>query len=374
MHAGLPPPVYVTGGELHFNHSAITVGELRGFSGTGSEVTYVGYPVESCNIDIFAAYLRTGHVRRLTTHPGYVDPVHMSPDDGSMVIMDTRGSGRTEFMDGMRGIPPIADILTTTVCSSVRNNGQRRFFQPWLLDRYGDRGDYYGQEINGASTGIAGSGDIDDPEWNGGADPWFSNDGTQIVYYQAQTVPPACGGKNPLPCYNSTEPGGRMERLMLARLVERSPLPVRKISKMSDRIPWAAPYVVGEDEPSPSYTLAGNYTLNGEASGYASIDIVKDQAKTSIQTIKVRFENFSDDGLSTLHGTQNISRKVESYTINTVDWYSDLRREGQWSSRQSTSFEGFHMSIDVLSNIFTANGTLTTVAEGLTFKQPQDGT
>ncbi|KAK4493911.1 hypothetical protein PRZ48_015096 [Zasmidium cellare] len=376
MHSGLSPPIYAVGDELHFNHSAITVGELRGFSGTGNEVTYVGYPVESCNIDVFAADLRTGALRRLTAHPGYVDPVQMSPDDRLMVIMDTRGSGRTEFMDGMRGIPPIVDLLTTTVCSSVRNNGQRRFFQPWLLDRYGDRGDYYGQEINGASTGFAGSGGFDDPEWNGGADPWFSNDGTRIVYYQVQTIPPACGGENPLPCSNSSEPGGRRERLMIAHLVERSPLPARNVMPMPDVIPWAVPYVPGETVPAPAYLnlKSGNYTLKGEVSGSASIEIIENDSKTAIQMIKVGFDNFSDDGLATLSGTQNITRNVEGFTINTLDWYSNLTREGIWPSRQFTSPAGFHMSIYVLTNLFEANGTLVTIAEGLTFRQPQDGT
>ncbi|KAK4620181.1 hypothetical protein CLAFUW4_20065 [Fulvia fulva] len=144
------PPIYANGSELHFNPDAITVGELRGFSGTGREVTYIGHPTESCNIDVYAADLYAGKVRHLASHPGYVDPMQMSPDDGSIVIMDTRGSGRTEFMDRMRGLPPVSDLITTTACSSVRNNGARRFFQPWLLDRHGNRGDYYGQEINSA--------------------------------------------------------------------------------------------------------------------------------------------------------------------------------------------------------------------------------
>lgn len=374
LHPDLPPAVYSTGNELHINYSAITVGELRGFSGTGKEVTYVGYSVESCNMDVFAADLTTGHVRRLTTHPGYVDPIQMSPDDGAIIIMDTRGSGRTEFMDGMRGIPPITDLITTTVCSSVRNNGQRRFFQPWLLDGHGDRGDYYGQEINGASTGIAGSGGFDDPEWNGGADPWFSNDGTRVTYFQIQTVPPACGGDNPLPCYNSTEPGGRTGRLMVAHLVERTPLSKRKVTPAPDQISWAAPYLPGKSAQPSLSPRAGNYTLKGKFSGSELITIIENDSNTDYKTIKVRFDNFSDDGQATFHGTLEVSQRTENFTVNYVDWYSNLTREGVLPSRQFTIEGGFHMSIDVLTNIFEANGTLTTIAEGLTFRQPQDRT
>ena len=208
-----PQPVSTDGDQLVINREAIAIGELRGFSGTGQEVLYLGYPHESCNIDAFAAHLTTGKVRRLTSHPGYVDPVQMSADDQSIVIMDTRSNDRTTFMAGLRGVPPIVDQVTTMACSSVRNNGDRRFFQPYLLDRHGDQDGYYGQEINSASSGTPGSGDVDDPEWNGRADPWFSPDGTRIVYWQAKTVAPACGSDNPLPCYESKEPGGRTERV-----------------------------------------------------------------------------------------------------------------------------------------------------------------
>ncbi|KAL2873739.1 hypothetical protein SGCOL_011053 [Colletotrichum sp. CLE4] len=177
---------------LRINYDAITVGELRGFSGTGKEVTYIGYPVESSNIDVFAADLATGKVRRLTAHPEYTDPVDISPDDQWTVAMDTRGSGRQMFMAGLRGIPPLTDLVATSAASSTRNNRGRRFFQPWLIDGHGDRESYFGQQLNAEGSGVPGSGAINDPEWNGRADPKWSNDGTHIVYYQALTVSPEC--------------------------------------------------------------------------------------------------------------------------------------------------------------------------------------
>nr|POE53585.1 hypothetical protein CFP56_28807 [Quercus suber] len=363
------------GGSLHINHSAIDVGELRGFSGTGNEVTYIGPSVESCNIDVFAVDLYTGHVRRLTSHPGYCDPVHMSPDDEWIVIQDTRGTGRVEFLDGLRWLPPVVDLITTTICASERNNGARRFFQPFLLDRFGDRGDYYGQSINNASSGVPGSGAIDDPEWNGGADPWFSPDGTGIVYYQAQTVSPACGGANPLPCYNSTEPGGRRERLMLANLTSRIPLPPRgKVEPMPDSIPWAVPYTAGDELPQRTSPREGNYTLKGQESGFAQISIIENAAKTSIKTINIDFHDYSDDGQGTIVGFQNITVSTEGFTTSHLDWYTNLTRHGAEQSTQRSSAEGFHVSIDLLTNIFEANGTLTTVVDGVTYRQPLNET
>lgn len=365
--------IVVEGDELTIHRNAISIGELRGFSGTGREVLYLGYPHESCNIDVFAADLQAGRVRRLTSHPGYVDPVQMSPDDGSMVIMDTRSNDRTTFMAGMRGIPPLADLVTTMACASVRNNGQRRFFQPYLLDRYGDREGYYGQEINCASAGEPGSGLPDDPEWNGRADPWFSPDGTKIVYWQAQTVSPACGGDNPLPCYDSTEPGGRRERIMIAHLAGREPLQPQAVEPMPDIIPWAVPYLPGGIPSRRKHPPSGVYTLKGQHSGHARVSLTENDSQTAIRTVAVSYHDFSDDGESFLHGTQRVTEDLEHLTIDHLEWHSNLTYRGRYEASQVTSEDGFRMSIDVMKNDFRANGTLKTILDGVEYLQPRDG-
>lgn len=368
-----PQPISTHGDKLVINRDAIVVGELRGFSGTGQEVLYLGYPHESCNIDVFAAHLTTGKVRRLTSHPGYVDPVQMSADDQSIVIMDTRSNDRTTFMAGLRGVPPITDMVTTMACSSVRNNGDRRFFQPYLLDRHGDHDGYYGQEINSASSGVPGSGAVDDPEWNGRADPWFSPDGTRVVYWQAKTISPACGGENPLPCYNSTEPGGRTERVMIAHLTSRAPIKPLRIVPMGDTIPWAVPYVAGAPVPSRQYPKEGNYTLKGRASGYVSVSLLENASKTNPHTVSVSYYAFSNDGRSVLHGTQSVTEDIEHMTLDKLEWYSNLTWTGEYEGSQITSPDGFTLSIDVMKNRFEANGTLKTVINGKEYTQPCNG-
>lgn len=374
LNPNAPSPLEVVNrNELRLNSSAITIGELRGFSGSGDEVLYVGYPRSACNIDVFAAHLVTGRVRRLTSHPGYVDPVQMSPDDRWMVIMDTRSTNRTLFMDGLTGVPPLTDVVTTTACSSVRNNGNRRFFQPWLLDRYGDRGEYFGQEINRAKKGVAGSGDVDDPEWNGGADPWFSPDGTKITYWQAQTVPPACGGSNPLPCYKSQEPGGRQERLMVAHLTSRKTSPRKEVLNVPDRIPWAVPYEPGKSLSGPQYPQPGTYILHGKFSGHAIVDFRASPNSSVISTVAATFKNFSDDDLRFVSGHQDVSQSVEGFTLDHTKWDSDVVQTGVDEGWQRTSPEGFEMKIDVLKNIFEANGTLETEVDGVVYRQPGNG-
>lgn len=367
-------------GTLALHPEAIILGELRGFSGTGGEVTYIGTSAESCNVDLFAASLTTGAVRRLTAHPEYADPLHVSPDDAWTVVMDTRGSGRQMFMAGLRGVPPLTDLVTITACASTRNNGDRRFFQPWLIDAHGDRGCYYGQQVNGVAgrAGTPGSGDIDDPEWNGRADPRFSPDGTQIVYWQALAVAPACGDPNPLPCYPSTEAGGRTERMMLATLTSRAPISTNGSlpAEAPDVIPWATPYVPGETVPAitSNYPPEGSYTLQGAVNGSAEVVITENADRTGVQSVAVTYHDFSDDGVNFLRGTENVTGSVPSATLNQVDWFSDLERVGPTSrSTKITSPDGFHLEIDALTNLFEANGTLTTTIDGVVYVQPLNG-
>ena len=359
------------GDRLIFNASALGVGELRGFTGRGTEVTYIGANVESCNVDVFAADLTTGAVRRVTSDPGYTDPLDVAPDDQYSLILTTYGTGRMAFLSAMRGVPPITDILTSGFVASVRNNGFRRFFQPWLLDKYGDRGSYMGQQINAAGDGSPGS--INDPNWNAGADPRWSHDGTLIVYFQNLVSPPDCGGQNPLPCPDSTAPGGRNFRLMLATLTSRKPLHLAPVEPVSDKVPWGTPYVPGSNPSTVSPLLSGRYTLEGKVSGHAVATFSLNSAGTAIRNVAVTYDNYSDDGTHFIYGSENVTATPLNLTLTLIDWYSNLTSTGETSSTKITSVGGFHASDDETINIFEANGTLTTTIDGIMFKQPAGG-
>ncbi|KAL9949815.1 hypothetical protein D7B24_008014 [Verticillium nonalfalfae] len=364
---------------LLLNASAISVGELRGFSASGKEVTYVGSPSESSNIDVFAADLVTGAVRRLTSHPEYVDPVDLSPEGGPdggawTVVMDTRGSGRQMFLAGLRRIPPLTDLVTVAAVASVRNNGYRRFFQPWLIDRHGDRGTYMGQKINAAGDGIPGGGAINDPEWNGMADPKWSGDGTRIAYWQALTRSPACGGDNLLPCYESTAQGGRTARLMVAHLTSRPAVARAAIEVAADVVPWGTMYVPGVAAPRRLLPGPGAYTLFGRAAGWANVTLAGKQIGGPIEGVKVEYYDFSDDGENVLTGLERVAAWYSSPTTVNIDWDSDLDQTGPDAGTKKTSPGGFHVRIDILDNKFEANGTLTTVVGGKTYLQPANGT
>lgn len=363
-------PIMAQGTELKRHDEAITVGELRGFSGAGDEILYIGSTREANNIDLFAVHMTTGAVRRLTSHPEYADPIAFSHDNQWFVTMDTRGSNRQMWMSGERYIPPLIDLVTITAASSTRNNGARRFFQPILIDRYGDRGDYFGQRVNYEGDGSNGS--VNDPDWNGRADPAFSPDGTHIVFWQALVIPPACGGVNPLPCPVSTAQGGRTYRVMLASLTDRTPTHPAPVFAAPDYIPWATPFPPGASLPT-SYSLpAGNYTLFGKATGFANATLTRDPVFGSFKTVSVNYTNFSDDAQHFINGYESVTLTLSASNpwLSQLDWVSDVVQTGAVNAVKVTGPGGFHLTIDAIENIFEANGTLSTTIDGVTYQQP----
>ncbi|MEO8368025.1 MAG: hypothetical protein ABI806_02340 [Candidatus Solibacter sp.] len=356
--------------QLRLNLQGKDVGEFRGFSGDGREAYYVGYPFEACNLDVFAIDLASGKVRRLTTHPEYVDPMDSSPDGKWLVIEDTRGSDRQMFLAAMRGLPPLTDLVTVSAVSSVRNNGDRRFFQPFLLDRYGDRGNYYGQQLN-AGDGKPGS--PSDPNWNAMADPRWSPDGASVVYWQAQVTSPACGGSNPLPCPPATEPGGRRFRIMLARFVNRKPVLVPAPTPISDTVPWGTPYAPGNRIPDRTVLPEGTFTLKGAILGSAKVTIRHTTDHSAVASVTVAYDNYSDERGVVFSGTESISETRSSPTTTSLDWHSNIVQSGKVKGTKVTGPEGFKLTIDVVKNKFQAMGTLATTIDGKPYHQPSNG-
>ncbi|KAL1605018.1 hypothetical protein SLS60_004561 [Paraconiothyrium brasiliense] len=355
-------------GELKFHDDVILVGELRGFSGTGDEIVYIGETYEANNIDVSAVHVVTGAVRRLTEHPEYTDPISFSADNKWIIALDTRGTNRQMFMSGMRHIPPLIDLVTVTVAASTRNNGNRRFFNPILIDGHGDRGDYFGQHVNAEGDGSNGA--VNDPNWNARADPAFSRDGTKIVYWQAIVTGRECGGANPLPCPVPTTQGQREYRLMLAKLTSRTPQAAPPVFDVPDQLPWATPFPPGT--PVPNITLgpsAGKYLLRGKLSGVAHVEL-------SSSTVAVNYTDYADAEGYVLNGWENATSTIlwPNPWDNLVDWYSDVEQTGVVTASKKTSPNGFHLQIDALTNIFNATGTLTTTIDGEVYEQPANGT
>lgn len=214
---------------------------------------------------------------------------------------------------------------------------------------------------------------MNDPFWNGSADPRWSPDGTKIAYFQLLTQAPDCGGANPLPCPTSTAPGGRNARLMMATLTSRERLTRAAVAPVSDNVPWGQPYVPGSAAPVAPTAPFGNYSLTGQASGHAKVTLTSNGAGTALETVEATYHDYSDDGHNFIIGTEKDTALYPNATLAHVDWISNLSSSGISNSTKVTGDGGFHFDIDVQLNKFYANGTLTTTVDGVVYRQPENG-
>ncbi|KAL2873740.1 hypothetical protein SGCOL_011054 [Colletotrichum sp. CLE4] len=161
---------------------------------------------------------------------------------------------------------------------------------------------------------------------------------------------------------------------MLAHLTSRQPLAPQPVEPLSDTIPWATPYVPGSHVPERPFPTNGNFTLKGMASGWANIIITPNSGGGLPGTVAVEYHDFSDDGTNVLVGSEKVTSVNPSPTVEEIDWYSDLVQTGPNNGTKKSSPDGFRLSIDILTNIFQANGTLTTTIDGKEWLQPANGT
>jgi hypothetical protein len=348
------------------------IGEARGWTRDGKDAVGMGIP-EAGAVDMYITSLKTGASQRLTSEPGYADPIMMSPDDKWFVVLDNRGVDRHMYYAAMRGVPPITDILTLMVKLSDQygyRNGQRRFFQPYLIDSWGDRsgpwGEYSGQQLN---SGSGAPGSASDPNWNARADPAWSPDGTNVVYWQALVTAPACGGANPLPCPISTEPGGRHSRLMIAHLPDRKPLALgRKASPGAITVPWGTRYEAGDPMPTRSAIPEGSFTLAGRAGGSAQVEIRKNGGRPVF--VSARYDRFTDDGQHVIDGTESAELVLKDGKPRIV-WHSDLRASGKQTGTKKSSEPGGFVISPMGEPL---EGELVTTIDGKTYRPVQKGT
>lgn len=357
-------------GRLIHNPVKGAIGEARGWTRDGKDAVGMGMP-ESGNVDMYVTSLTTGDSQRLTSTPGYADPILMSPDDQWFVVFDNRTVDRHMYYGAMQGVPPLTDLLTRMVMLSAQygyRNGMRRFFQPILIDRWGDRGDYVGQQLNaGADT----PGSPGDPNWNARADPAWSPDGTNIVYWQALVTTPDCGGANPLPCPVSSEPGGRHSRLVIARLPSRKPLPLgRKLAPRPIAVPWGTPYKPGDPMPQRyPFAPAGKFTMPGRVGGSAQVEIRKDE-RGHITFVSANYAGYTDDGGHIIDGTES-AELIGSGGKARIVWHSDLRSSGRQTGTKKTSGPGGFV-VSLLGE--PLEGELVTTIDGKTYRPPRPGT
>ncbi|MBB5896152.1 hypothetical protein [Kutzneria kofuensis] len=351
------PYVVRPGNVLTFNPAGM-VGEFRGWSADGRSALGI-QSYESDSIDAWETSLATGESRPLTRHAEYTDPMFASPDGRWLIAEEVLDSGRLHFISGMPGIPPVTDQLPSTAyVSGIRNNGERRFFLPYL--------------VNAATGASAQVNPGADPNWNAGADPVWLADSSAVVWAENLVTAPDCGGAHPLPCPVSTEPGGRHSRVMIARfpaLPASTPVPPAPVS---DAVPWGTPYTVGQPFPTRPHLPAGTYSLPGAVCGTATVVITTDDTDALITRIEVGYTGFDNDGSDIINGTESIARDSDS-AISAVTWHENLTLTGRHTGAKVTSPDGLTLSPQVMDSDFQATGTMTTTIDGQVYTQPGNG-
>jgi hypothetical protein len=375
-------PWTIQGSQLTFTPKTM-IGELRGWTSDGQSVLGI-QDDRSDSVDAWATSLATGQSQPLTDHAEYTDPNFMSPDGKWLISEEVAGSGRLDFISGMEGIPPITDLLSTGWVSQMRNNLNRRFFLPWLVNPARAQS----EQINAGG----------DPNWNAAADPVWLADSAGVVW--AENL--ACGA-NPTPhqCAQSSEPGGRNSRVMLARFPTLPPtVPIPLAPDTLTVGSWTIPYNGGPLPPLPQTTFlpSGTYTIDGNVRGSATVVITDNAANTAIQSIQVTYDHFSDNGRNVIKGSETVQAKTDadhptvSCTFNHIpvgclSFSEDLTLSGQRTGTKVTTpgppgctlappdaFGGFTLGAAVLlANLFQASGCMTTTIDGVTYTQPANG-
>lgn len=362
--AGMIQPVPGDPRRLQLSEPTAIIGEFRGFTNDGKSALGIG-TYDSWNYDLFVTDLATGESRRATGDPAYTDPADTSPDDGWIVYMDGRVNNRMSFAGALPGVPPLVDLVNAGSVQFLYNNGNRRFFEPYIA-RIPGRGENpsSAQQLNSCADPAPGSGSTCDPLWNGRADPAWSPDGTSIVYWQAMVVPPACGPGQPTAptCPTSKEPGGRATRLMIADLTSRQPHDAPQPKPFDVNIPWATKLQPGQPLPARPHLAAGTYTLPGAASGKATVVVTENADRSAISSIAVRYDNFSRDGANIVNGT-------ESVTAEPYRWHSNITLSGQHTGSRITSEpDGYVVAArPEPGGRGTITGELTTILDGQRF-------
>jgi hypothetical protein len=388
------PYVVAAGDQLQFEPHQM-IGEFRGWTSDGQSLLGI-QSYDSDSIDAWATSLATGRSVPLTNHAEYTDPMFMSPNGEWLLAEEVLGSGRLDFISGMRGIPPLTDQLTTTgYVSGIRNNFNRRFFLPWLVAPDGNQNGQVqakSEQINAGSGPFSYQCTPENPAfcWNAAADPVWLADSTGVVW--AENL--ACGANTnppqfmviPPPCSKSTEPGGRNSRVMIARFPTLQPSVPSPPAPVSDTVPWGIPFTLGQT-PLPTQTPAlppGTFTLQGNIRGSASV-VVTDNTSGLITSIAVTYHDFTNLPGYVINGTESVENNgTNNPFAEMVTWFENLTLSGRHigskvttpcASLTPTCSNGFTLGFQTLIlNNFQASGTITTTIDGNTYTQPANGT
>jgi hypothetical protein len=274
--------------------------------------------------------LATGAVRRLTRHPDHDEGIRFSRDEQWAVLSSARTSERTEFL-GLLPRPPYIDWIAFSThfvaiagapgdgLSPGGNPDERDCYNdPWLLDRWFERGDYIGQRLLRPEDGW---------ESSAGGFAW-SPDGTRLALLDRRWKRLLAPGE--------PQPG----RLRIATLTRREPIdPAAVVALVPTPEPtWAVRY---EDWIVPD--TFGETVIPGKVSGTATL---RNAMPSSIEgSIEVEFAGYSDDGRTTLDGVESL--RIPSIILQGAEYAVDLALSGEHTgSMRGSVFYDFEADVN----------------------------
>jgi hypothetical protein len=293
------------------------IGELKDFSRDGQAVYVIsidGSPVSVANSETVRVALADGSVTSVTRHPDYDEPVTFSADDAWHVIGSGRGAG---LVATVAQVPrsPLVNVPLVTVTKYFFLTALPPLIEPWLVDRYGERGDYIGQALH--PTALA-------EGWDGKFIANWHPDGTRIVWWQEALV-------------------GDATRLVVAELSSRSPITNPIVAAPTPSLAWA-PQLEGFLPPGP----ADPVTTAGAFSGLAHVSFTPGPSNR----LEIRYSDYSDDGEHFVDGVETFD--YTNGMISDVLWDADVRLHGcrqGFVSAESAKFTVVTLSGSVVSEV-----------------------
>jgi hypothetical protein len=315
-------------------------GGLRG----GRDWVEAGTP-SAGHYDTSVLDLATGELRRLTHHPDHDEGVRFSPDEQWAVLQTGRTDNRIEFL-GLLPRPPYIDWIAFSlhfvaiagapgdgISPGSSPNERDCYVDPWLLDRWFERGDYIGQRLERPEDGWVSI------EGNAGSFDW-SPDGTQIAMIDRRW-----------------RGAGTQTRLRIATLTTRAPIASSAVVPIATtpEPTWAVPY---EDWLVPN--TFGVTVIPGKAAGTATI--TNDFVSTLSGAARAEFAHYSDDGRSFLDGYEAI--RIPVLVLNGAEYEVDLTLSGAHQGRMRGS--AFY---DFLADV--TSGEVVSTLDGHTVSGPK---
>ncbi len=280
-------------------------GALRG----GRDQVGAGTP-NAGHYDTSVLDLATGELRRLTRHPDHDEGIRLTRDEEWAVLQSARTDERVEFL-GLVPRPPYIDWTAFSIhfvgiagapgdgLSPGTDPDERDcYVDPWLIDRWFERGAYVGQRLLRPADGWVSI------EGNAGGFGW-SPDGTRVALIERS--------------WRDTSP--RRTRLKLATLPNRVPIdPTRVVPIAATPEPdWAIPYA---NWVVPN--TRGLSVIPGRVSGTATL---QNEMPNSVQgSLEVVYADYSDDGEHVLDGFERMS--IPSLVLFGAEYEVDLALSG----------------------------------------------